>query len=1095
MSGANGNVENVESAAEMGHGAYGPLACAIARAITAQLDLNELCHILAEHLQPHIPFERLGVAVVDRRDPDMSQVVALVTDLETRQSVGDRRPVAGSDLEWVMAERRHHLACDLVEDSRFAADEFLLAEGFRSALRLPLFSGGEVIGILFLNSKSPGAYGESELTLLELIADFVAIAVKNAQLYEESVRRAAELTALHETALDVVTRLDLPTMLQAVVERAARLLHVPRGCLYLVDVNSNLLELVAGHSLCGTGCVETRLKIGEGLAGQVTLTGKPLIVDDRGNQVGQSSLCKYMPAATAVGVPLKWQEEVIGVISLIDDSERRRFSPEDVRLLEAFADQVAIAVANAWLHQESWQRLTETEQINRWLYALQDITATAQDIFELPEVLERIVWGVVRGLDYNAALLATFDIRSRALQPQAVAAVPEVIKGVEKILGLKVVGETFYLNDPHNMVARAMREGEMLVTDSLQDLCKPWLSAEAAEQLQDFLGLSSFATIPLLARGQLVGTIFAASEAEKLSERELWLLQAFAGQAAMVVENVLLFDKLSRWNIRLEEMVANRTRELAALNTLATAAASSLDLDEILDLAVEQVARALHVQGVGVYLTDESDESRFWRLRAYYGLSPEFLQEVAVWPRDEWSLKAVVESERPFTVSEPLDAEPQLLSAEAKREGYQSWAAVPLYGRGEQPGVLVVADGALDRFQDQELELLQTVGQQLGQAIKNASLYRSVEAERAYRESVINSMSGGLVVVDLQGVQSDVNPAFCAMTGFSREELIGKKPPFPYWPTEEAGVIGAAMQGEGREPGVSLEVNLQRRSGEIFPALLTISPLCDASGQRQGYLMVVRDLTEIKLMQQQMIRSVKLASLGRLAAGVAHEVNTPLSTVLICTQLALDHLTPEQMDGQLGKCLRTIEEEVQRAAGITGDLLTFARHREPHFTRVELAETLRRVGTVARPSLTMAQIDLTLDIAGDLPYLRADSQQLEQLFFNLIFNARDAMAEGAGQVYICAFAEGGWVQVIVADTGPGIPPEITPHLFDPFFTTKEVGKGTGLGLSIALGIVESHGGSITVESPFHEATDVTCGRMASTEYGTAFIIRLPAAPG
>ncbi|MBC7249440.1 MAG: response regulator [Anaerolineae bacterium] len=236
---------------------------------------------------------------------------------------------------------------------------------------------------------------------------------------------------------------------------------------------------------------------------------------------------------------------------------------------------------------------------------------------------------------------------------------------------------------------------------------------------------------------------------------------------------------------------------------------------------------------------------------------------------------------------------------------------------------------------------------------------------------------------------------------------------------------------------------------------------------------VIERTKELKEAQEQLIQSEKLASIGQLAAGVAHELNNPISVMLGFAQAILRKM-PE--DDPLRKPLSTIEREGLRCKAIIQNLLDFARRNKPALQPVDVNQVLEAACVLIEHQMSLDNIVVTKGYAPDLPRVLADPNQLQQVFVNIIQNAYQAMPDG-GTLRLVTRSLGDEVQIIFADTGIGIPPENIKRIFDPFFTTKEVGQGTGLGLSVSYGIVEQHGGTIEVES--------------KVGVGTTFIITLP----
>ena len=234
------------------------------------------------------------------------------------------------------------------------------------------------------------------------------------------------------------------------------------------------------------------------------------------------------------------------------------------------------------------------------------------------------------------------------------------------------------------------------------------------------------------------------------------------------------------------------------------------------------------------------------------------------------------------------------------------------------------------------------------------------------------------------------------------------------------------------------------------------------------YEEVRRSYEQLRRSQDLLLRQEKLASLGRLAAGLAHEINNPLSSVAGFAEAIgrrAQSARLEEIEGfrDVPEYLAYIQQEVGRATAIVRRLLDFARQREPSFEELDLASLVQDTVALVRRQAAVTNKRVALDLAPGLPLVQADHQMLQQVILNLVTNALDAI-QGEGEVRITALSTSGHVEILVQDTGCGIPPEHLAKVFDPFFTTKEVGKGTGLGLAISQGIMEQHGGSIEVRS-------------------------------
>nr|HEV7954744.1 ATP-binding protein [Candidatus Acidoferrales bacterium] len=359
---------------------------------------------------------------------------------------------------------------------------------------------------------------------------------------------------------------------------------------------------------------------------------------------------------------------------------------------------------------------------------------------------------------------------------------------------------------------------------------------------------------------------------------------------------------------------------------------------------------------------------------------------------------------------------------------------------------------------------------------------RALEAE-ALLAGVADSTDSGIVLFDPQGNVRLANERFAQFFGLSRTEITEAQT----W-NSLAASVGAHFQ----EPEKLLQRwnEIANRPREVSwdelellrPARRTIErfgrPVLDAGGELLGRLEIYRDVTGQRLVQSKLLQTEKMAGLGQLVSGIAHELNNPLTSIIGYSQLLLGRrlTAPQEADGRL------IHQEAERAARIVKNLLLFAREARPERRSVNLNEIVERTLALRNYELRVENIELSQDLAPDLPSVVADPAQLQQVLLNLLVNAEQAIRQGSGEGSIrvrTRKTQRGRVSFEILDSGPGIPQEIIPRIFDPFFSTKPSGAGTGLGLSITCGIVKEHGGEIFVQSQLG--------------HGAKFTVELPAA--
>lgn len=339
------------------------------------------------------------------------------------------------------------------------------------------------------------------------------------------------------------------------------------------------------------------------------------------------------------------------------------------------------------------------------------------------------------------------------------------------------------------------------------------------------------------------------------------------------------------------------------------------------------------------------------------------------------------------------------------------------------------------------------------------------------------SSSNAIELTDPEGLLVDVNPAFERIYGYSRAECVGRKASLVRSPNTPAELY-RRMWADLLDPARGFwsgELQNRDRRGQDRPVFLSITAIRSSDGVTTHYLGVAIDLLEQKSWERVAGHAERLASLGQLAAGVAHEINTPLANVMLVTE----SLRRRTTDPVVTSRLETISGQVEIAAKIVRGLLDFARRSEPHLARLDLRD-------VTRDALEFLQGKQSDDVELDPHYAAepvpvwGDRNQLLQVMTNLLNNAYDAMG-GKGRIRLEVRRHGEDGEVEVSDSGPGISAEALPHIFEPFFTTKPEGQGTGLGLAICHGIVQTHHGSIQARN--------------GPDGGASFLVTLPLAPG
>ena len=379
----------------------------------------------------------------------------------------------------------------------------------------------------------------------------------------------------------------------------------------------------------------------------------------------------------------------------------------------------------------------------------------------------------------------------------------------------------------------------------------------------------------------------------------------------------------------------------------------------------------------------------------------------------------------------------------------RSTADVPLIVRGRAVGLLRVLAERDNAFSPDETRLLYSAASLASSALERAEAPRLSDEGRL--QALIGSLDDGIVLVREGGSTLSNETARRLLAALCR------RADEPDVPLEETPV--AALVEEVRTTGQRRQVDYALEDGQRRHLSVKAFPL---DGFERGVVVVLREVTEERLLHERLVQSEKMASVGQLVSGVAHELNNPLTGVIGFAQILL----ARDMDERSRHEVETIHGEAERAAKIVQNLLSFARRGKAEKESVNLNTFLERVLELRSYDLRLKNIAVDLELDPQLPRTMADPDQIQQVFFNIITNAEHAMLEahGQGHLVVRSGVAGGYIRISFADDGPGLAPENLRRVFDPFFTTKKVGAGTGLGLTIAYGIIEDHGGRIRAES-------------------------------
>lgn len=560
------------------------------------------------------------------------------------------------------------------------------------------------------------------------------------------------------------------------------------------------------------------------------------------------------------------------------------------------------------------------------------------------------------------------------------------------------------------------------------------------------------------------GMLFALSKTGEVSA---------TGLVAILLIATFVFQPIRKWmQEQLDRYYFYRDRYdyRRTLVEFARELSAQTELDPMLESVAERLIRTLSLRQVALFLGEDPDGFRLHMSWTAHG------RQEAVPRRLDLSF-LTVKPHGPYLFFErtrnPLDVLSRDLTSPVRDSIAQLDLTyyLPCAVRGRTIAYLGVSrtdDG--DFLSSDDVELLVTLSGYVGIAIDNALLYRSLKQKaeeferlKEFSENIVESINVGILAADLDDRVESWNSQMERLLGIERQAAVGRR---------LAELLPGEMMERLRplrgERGIHniYKQPLRLADREEVTVNVAIAPLVARDGDEIGRLIIFDDVTDRAELEKRLMQADKLSSIGLLAAGVAHEVNTPLAVISTYAQMLAKQVTG---DDQKSKLLDKIARQTFRASEIVNSLLNFSRVAPTEFVEVDLNKVVRETATLVEHQLQQARVSVEYDLTEPLPGLRGSHGKLQQVFLNLILNARDAMEHG-GTLRLRSWLEGEAVRVEVADSGIGIAPENLTRIFDPFYTTKGAKKGTGLGLSVTYGIVQEHGGEIEVDSELGRGT-------------------------
>jgi PAS domain S-box-containing protein len=972
-----------------------------------------------------------------------------------------------------------------------------------SMLAVPFRTSGTQGAVLIYPRES--AFSKEEKSQVSAIVGVGAVALSNSELYATAQAQTHELHQLLAIASELNSIGELDRFMEQFCLHAADFLGYSRACIGLLENGVFHIRWKAEYGQTG----RMELVLHDGPVSQSLLKKQAFWTDDLASVPGANAeRIANFKLKQLLAVPLlDTHGQVLGMFGVLDRLDHIGISQEDIRRAKVLASQAAVALQVTRSLDNSQQRRVRSEVLMKLVLevsAVQPLRPFAQSVSQrCAELLgangsafavkQDAVWEVVTLHDSGAPDEA--ENLSRRLAP----AISEIMT----------------------------RHSELVVAASAHELIGPSLASA--------LGWADCAFVRLQNTvNELTAVLCVANLQRPFNEEDREFLQAAARHASIALENTRLFTRMDRANRHWTEifdaisdfivahdehgqvMRVNRSLAdfigVAPQSLIGVNISALLALGETSTLALCPFCRAAG-ESTEEYIHPVLDRTYLVSTSRVPGDSSESLQTIHV-------LKDITdrrEAERRYrelfgNIQEGLffstpdgrfievnDALVRMLGYTTREEVLQADIRRQIFFSPEsyehfaeqmrQHGVVRNHEETLRRkdgspvyvlvnafaARDPQDRIVQYRGLMLdisGQKTYQAELQR----ERDFSSKILNNTQSLILVVDPAGHITYANRRWFDL-GYQQKQLLGLPMLDLVGSARQAAFVDAfrtTLQGQQVD---NLDLPLSRGDGRSGQFSANLSPMRDEGGQVSSVVVVMTDVTDSATLQAKLMHAEKMAAVGQLVSGVAHEVNNPLTAILGFADLLMENT---ELPESARKDMRVILQEAQRTKQIVQNLLSVARQMPPQRRPVQLNPILQRTVQLRSYDFHSHGVEVKELLDEALPEVIGDSQQLQQVFLNIMNNAYDAVHEinRAPRIDIVTAAHGDYVEVWFRDNGHGI--TNPDRIFDPFFTTKEVGKGTGLGLSICYGIVREHGG------------EILCHNNESGE-GATFIVRLPAA--
>jgi PAS domain S-box-containing protein len=1061
----------------------GPLMETVAGRLRALLRTPLVCILIRED-------SGFEMAAVSTETPEAAVSVRARHDRKSFHFISDlavRALSAGEPISVTIDAAAHSLA-DLVPPGT------LIAAPFRTSNR---------DGVALVYPRAEGPLNAEERALLPVITGFAAVAIANAELYAKARGQAHELHQIVGIASELGSISDLDQFMRKFIQRACEFLGFGRAFIGLLQNG----KMQVRWTFTEGRDVPAGYPLPEGILTRTLERKEVLWSDDAANVPGVNlDVVNEFQVRQILVVPLLGTaRELLGAFGVLDRLDASPIVSEDIRRAQALAAQVTVAL-------EVSRNLLLSEQHRQKSEALTSLALQVNSLLRGPQFAQEFLDRAASIVEARRAALIVGDTGGSASSLIQTPAAPFDL--------------SLHARLSHALASALRLQNGPFISGGAEDV----LGADLAEQL----GWKEVVVASLQgSSGELLGSLCFADRGKPLDDSARQLIQAIAGQVSVSLENsrfltrmeqanrhwIEIFDAISdfivahdhtgnilRVNRALAEFIGVQPQHLIGLNMGALLATGNAPpsrscpfcrgfgggTDEFVHPVLERTylvstsqvhaASSEGLQTIHVLkdITDRREAERRYRelfdniQEGLFFCSPdgrfvevnEALVRMLGFPSREDLLHCDPRDE----VFRYADQHRELV-AEMERSGVLRNREVTLKRRDGNAVHVLVNSFAV---RDVHGQIAQFRGLMLD--ITGLKAYQAeLQRERDFSSKILNNTQSLILVADTAGLISYANRRWQVM-GYEQESILGQPlEALIAGPRREAfqEALGAVLAGNQVD---NLELQILRADGRVGQFSVNLSPMRDDAGHVTSIIVVMSDVTDAASLQAKLMHAEKMAAVGQLVSGVAHEVNNPLTAILGFADLLMEN---SELPESARKDLRVILQEAQRTKQIVQNLLSFARQMPPQRKPVQLNAILKRTVQLRSYDLQSRGVGVTEHFEEELPFVVGDAHQLQQVFLNILNNAYDAVKESTStpRIEISTCSNDAFVEISFRDNGHGI--SQSERIFDPFFTTKHVGEGTGLGLSICYGIVKEHGGEILCFNNEQGA-------------GATFTVRLPA---